>query len=136
MAFISTELAPGIPSADSLRRRDVLSVTQKAYIEDATGPLAGAATTCGYIPATSILDNDELTEVVELLLQGPHKSDFHKKQMQQTARQIRSKDSANFYFSYIPATIDYYAAVGDQSKAGVQLGPGASDGITWSCSLQ
>lgn len=136
MSFVGVELAPGLRSADSMRFPEVLSAGQKQYTESASGPLAEASISCGYLAASTILDPAEMAEVVRLLENGPHESEFQMRQMQQTSRQIQSSESANLYFSYIPITGDADRGVSDQSKILKQLGPEDPDGVTLSCSLQ
>lgn len=138
MGFLSTQLAPGVHSGDSMRFPEVFSAVQKQYTESGSGPLAEGATTCGYLPASTILEPAEMAEVVRLLQQGPHESEFQAKQMQQTARQIQSDKSANLYFSYIPKTVDITpATVGDQGTALTRMiGPEEPDAIVLNCSLQ
>lgn len=135
MTFLNVQTAPGLATGDSMRHPEVMGAAQKTYLEDHSGPLSSVAASCGYLSAAALLDDEEMAEVVESLLQGPHQSDFQKQQMEQTARQIQSKDSASLYFSYIPLTLDY-GLVEDQSRAVKQLAPDDQDSITFSCSLQ
>jgi choline dehydrogenase-like flavoprotein len=135
MTFATTQLAPGLSSGDALRHPEVMAAVQKQYMEDQSGPLTSAATTCGYLPAAAMLDDDEMKEAVEALLRGPHQSEFQKRQMELTAKQIQSSDSANLYFSYIPMTLNY-DCLDDQSRSLKKLGPDDRDAVTWSCSLQ
>lgn len=125
MAFLTTQLAPGLTSADSMRFPEVLSAVQKQYADSGSGPLAEAATSGGYLSASTILEPAEMAEVVCLLQQGPHESEYQMKQMQQTARQIQSDKSANLYFSHVPLTVDASAeTISDQASGfSKQIGP-------------
>lgn len=136
MTFVVQQLAPGVTSGDSLRHPEVMAAAQKAYMENQDGPLTHGFSTGGYFPATLFLEPEELDEIVRLLETGPFTSEYHRKQLAQTAEQYKSPKSANLYFTITAVTGNVKDGVSDQSELLAQPGPDEPDGVTWTTGLQ
>ena len=134
MVPLLQELTPDVASADCLRKPDIMATAQQALAEQ-EGPLTQASLACGYFPATMMLEEDELAEIVSILETGPVESEFQRQQFQQTSRQIQSDKSANMYFSITPVSVRL-EGISDQSKMLAEVPLDAADGITWICGLQ
>jgi choline dehydrogenase-like flavoprotein len=109
------QLAPGVPSLDSIYNPEVMQDAQKAWMETQGGPLTAISSTQGFFPYTLFASNAELKETVQSIRDTPDQTPFFKKQAEQIIAHLENPKSANIQFVLVAATANWKNGVENQA---------------------
>ncbi|KAK5213080.1 hypothetical protein LTR41_002028 [Exophiala xenobiotica] len=104
LSFITAQLAEGETSADSLHRPEIMELAQKIFMEKQGGPLTNVSCVQGFFPAKWFMEEGELDEIIEAIENTEGATDFHRRQYKQVIEHLKSGESANLQFIFVPAT--------------------------------
>ncbi|KAJ5183507.1 alcohol oxidase [Penicillium capsulatum] len=124
------ELADGITSLDSLLKPENFTKQQEQYASSRGGALAAVSSCMGFLPYSSLVTQEELEKTCNMILESPSQSDFHKKQLEKTTRQLKDPTSGSVQFAIVPGSANLPKGAEDQSKLFEGDADAQRDGLT------
>lgn len=124
------ELEDGVSSLDSLKKPENAAQHEDQYGRDRTGALSSAPCCMGFLPYSSLVSSEELSETCRQISDAAGERPFRQKQFQQIVRHLQSSTSANVQSILFSVTANLDNGPGDQTRL---TDPGTDtgrDGVT------
>lgn len=136
LSFVTAQLAAGQMSADCLHIPENMEMAQKAFMEKQGGPLTNVSCVQGFFPAQWFMEEGELDEIIESIENTESATEFHRRQHKQIIEHLKSGESANLQFLFVPATPNP-DGIEDQSKLWpTPADPRGPNGVTLAVCIQ
>lgn len=109
------ELADGVESLETVQKPEVQAEHGKVYTRERKGALAAASCCMGFLPYATLVSPSELDGTCRKISHSSAKTPFQQKQLEQVARQLRDRNSANLQLALLSATSDIEKGATDRT---------------------